>query len=191
MANHYKNYSTDPDHLPGSKAYYALIIGATLLAIAAIIAINSCTTSRKAVAYMDKHVSVASDYCAVRYPCKDSVHESITYREGETIVVHDSTTLTDTSYSHDTVTITKLKYQNRDIVVHDTLDRERVIYQTDKAKLAVLDAKLDSTEKAATKITSKFENAKELAKWGWGIIIAVCACIVGRWYFKSKLSKLV
>lgn len=155
-----------------------LIFGLLLIALMAVIAMSSCTTSRKATSYMIKHPAVGADYCAVQWPCKDSVFERILIKEGETIVKVDSFTNTDTVVAVDTVFITKTKIVRRDIAVHDTVERTRVIYQTDKAKQAALVI-------AAQKLSHRYHKAVIWALMGWGIIMLLIVIVAGRWYFKS------
>lgn len=44
-----------------------------------VFGVTSCTTERKAIKFLDKHPLVAADYCATKYPVKESVITEIKY----------------------------------------------------------------------------------------------------------------
>ena len=173
-------------HHPHQNKDFAKMLWFSILcavvAVWLILHLSSCTTQRQAVNYMDKHTLISSEYCSAKYPCKDSVHESIEYREGETITVHDSLLqlLHDTTTNIDTRTVLRVK-----TVTHtDTVERTRVIYQTDKALCASLQLRLDASVNVAKDYQATANKWRKWCLWTWGIIIVLVAASCVRLYLK-------
>lgn len=166
-----------------SKLFGAIWVAISLLAIAFVIAIAGCTTQHKAVKYFDKHVILATEYCSSKYPCVDSVHQLVTYLQGEPIYTTDSFV----TYIVDTVNNEKIitKYITKTITVHDTLVKEKVIYQTDKQ----LQPKLTASQSQAATYKASAIKWRKRAAYGFGLLFLLIAAISVRTYYKIRYSK--
>jgi uncharacterized integral membrane protein len=140
--------------------YFAKVFGGAALLIALLFLIFflvGCTTQKKAVKYFNKHELVGADYCSVKHPCKDSVHESLRYVIGEPVVtVHDSI-IYDTATN--TVQKVVVKYITKSILQVDTVYKDKVVYQTDKAQITVINEQLTQSKQQAA------NAAKSAKKW--------------------------
>lgn len=156
-----------------NKLFYIVLLCAVGVAFAVIATITGCPTAHKATKYMVNHKPVGATFCSVNYPCQDSVHETILYKEGEVVVN------TDTVYNTDTVTVDNVKYVTktvyRDVVKTrvDTVTTWKVAYQTDKAKEAVLQGQADSLVTANKTLSGKYTNAKAWMAYGWLSLLIV------------------
>ena len=153
-----------------------------LFAISMVMWLASCTTAHKAVKYMDNHTAVSSDYCSIHYPCKDSVSERVEYREGTTTTVHDSLL----QLLHDTLTNTNTRTVIRTVTVThvDTVERDRIIYQSDKALQISLGLKLAASVQQAKDYQATAVKWRKWAYIGWGILIILVAASCVRLYLK-------
>jgi len=123
-----------------------------LLSIIAI-TLCGCTTAHKAVRYMDKHKVVGVEYCMVRYPCLDSVHESILYKEGRVDTIEGETIILnkDSVIEHVTTKYIKVKCPDR-LVRTDTVFLDKVVYQTNKENAVLLQSQIEQTFTANAKV---------------------------------------
>lgn len=131
---------------------------------------------------MDNHTAVSSDYCSIHYPCKDSVSERVEYREGTTTTVHDSLI----EQLHDTLTNTNTRTVIRTVTVThvDTVERDRVIYQSDKALQISLGLKLAASVQQAKDYQATAVKWRGRCLWTWGILVALIALIAVLKYLK-------
>ena len=163
-----------------------LLVLAGLIAICLAFSQISCTTSRKANRYMVNHPAVGGNFCAVNWPCKDSVKEITRYLQGEEIVTtHDSLIyLTDTV--NNTVEKVRVKYVNTVKVRVDTLYNDRIVYQTDKAKITAISAQLSQSKQQTVNymaVAKKWKGRALLC----GISLLVLLAFVGlHFYYKFK-----
>lgn len=142
---------------------------------------TGCTTERKAKAWFDKHEPKKANMCHIEYPCIDSVHTEYKYVQGDTQYIQGDTVY---ALSHDTVMQTVTKR----VVRVDTVYKDKVTYQTDKAELSVLQAKYNEQTEHAIQISVQRDNAvKSAVKWrNWAlgsigfILIALAGFIVGK-----------
>ena len=162
-----------------------LLVVAALIGLFLAFGMSGCVTQHKVAKYLDKHPIVGTEYCEAKHPCKDSVHESIRYVEGEPIItVHDSLV-------YDTVTNTVqkvvVKYVTKTLTRIDTVYNDKVVYQTDKAKETLLQAKLaTATQQNATHAA----NAVKWRKWAiWGLIALVMLALFDAMYIYYKFKR--
>lgn len=174
-------------HRREDNIYFAKVFGGAVVLIALLFLIffmTGCTTQNKAVKYFNKHELVGAEYCSVKHPCKDSVHESLRYVIGEPVVtIHDS-------LIYDTVTNTVqkvvVKYITKSILQVDTVYKDKVVYQTDKAQISVIQGQLAQSKQQA------INAVKSAKKWRvWAIytsisLILLVLVIAVHTYLKSK-----
>lgn len=161
------------------KQFRATFIGVAMLIIGGLFAVHcliGCTTERRAVKWFNKHEPKRAEMCHLFYPCQDSVHTEYRYLEGETQYIKGDTAFTE-SVTHDTVTQTITKR----ILRVDTVYKDKVVYQTDKAEIAAQTHVIDSLKSA---IASKTSDNVRLKKWAnrfiyENLIIALLVVIFG------------
>lgn len=160
------------------------VLVAALLALV-MASLSGCVTQHKVAKYLDKHPIVGTEYCEAKHPCKDSVHESIRYVEGDPIItIHDSLV-------YDTVTNTVqkvvVKYVTKTLTRVDTVYNDRVVFQTDKAKETLLQAKLaTATKQNATHAA----NAVKWRKWAiWALIALIMLVLFDAMYIYYKFKR--
>lgn len=168
--------------------FWAAVLAALALAVilVGLMTIAGCTTARKAVKYMDNHHSVAEDYNRLRYPCKDSVHESIVIHEGQPIVLTDSVTVTDTFVKNNTTFVDRVKTKTITKTIHDTVETQRVIYQTDKALNEELNDSLSAYRQSVTLLRDRLSRRTSQRNWGWGILAVLIGGAVVRFVYQLK-----
>lgn len=194
------------------KLIIAYIAG--VLIILAVLILTACTTANKAVNYMDRHPETASNYCATRYPVRDSIVK------GDTVFIKanninlsklvDSIKLTikpiviSTSLecadaiSDANVQINlqnhEIEQQNRLInrlkseyrpCVPDTIKiKGDVIYRENTAKVTAQQIEIAKLQAANEKLSRQRNWWRKACLVTWGII---CLAAVG-WWVNRKLS---
>lgn len=176
------------DRTKQSNYIWVVAWAVCLIALLYIImtALSGCTTSRNANKYMVKHPLVGSNFCAVNYPCKDSVKEVTRYLQGEEVVTTHDSLIYVTDTVNNTVEKVRVKYINTVKVRVDTFYNDRIIYQTDKAKIAAITA---NYSKAKQQTVNAMKSAVKWQKWAIEACLSlfVLLVIIGVYlYYKFK-----
>lgn len=169
-----------------------VLIAAFLLYVVAVF--SSCTTAKKATAYLDKHEDIAAPYCANKYPVresvtiKDSLHTDTAYFEVpaylfDTIYVEGQPTFIK-QQCPPSKTITQTKFQS--------IERVRVDSARVKA-LEIRDAQWqEAAKKTVTALIEKDSEAKAIKesrnKWRLWCLLTWSLCAG---YAVSKLRKRI
>jgi uncharacterized lipoprotein YehR (DUF1307 family) len=172
-----------------TNQFFVKLLGLVIAFLIALILVFSnvgCTTSRKANKYMVKHPAVGSNFCAVNWPCKDSVKEVTRYLQGEEVVTtHDSLIyLTDTV--NNTIEKVRVKYVTTVKVRVDTVYNDRIVYQTDKAKIAAITAGLSQSKQQtvnAQAVGIKYRKWLIEACLSLFVLLVICGVYL---YYKFK-----
>lgn len=132
------------------KTIIALIL--TLIIFAVLLA--GCTTPRKAVDVLSrpKNEPVAAEFCATKYPVKDSLIQ------GDTVVNYDTlwgieyrtdTLISEPQVITETKTVTVPKLVTKYVTVRDTIVRENT------AKVSFLNSQIEKLSKSNISLTEK------------------------------------
>lgn len=129
---------------------------------------SSCFSAKKSINKLkNKSPYTLAEYCATVYPCEDSIFIITNYIEGETIFVHDTIQVKcDSAKQIIKVPCPPSKHRV------DTFYKDKIVYQTDKAKIDLFLKSKDSLINKLTKeITLKEEFKNRLQKSNKAILI--------------------
>jgi hypothetical protein len=183
---------SDTDNESGVKSVILLIGMSAALA--------SCSNERHFVKFHDKNDGKAAKYCAAWYPVKDSIHERITYKPGETILIPGETKYAncDSAYiaalDEAVRTGTHVVVQKVAIpcppssVTHDTVDREKIVYVENTALVSAQAAQIVDKTKLADQYKAGFQKWRSRAVWAGAIIGLEIVAIILWLVFKIKGS---
>lgn len=132
-----------------------LTLGAIALTVALIAAFSSCHTVKSDTAKLSKidyrHPLVPANFCASKYPPKDSTSIVKEYIQGEDVVRLDTVT----EYQYETIsdTVYATKYITKTVTKTDTLRDTRYIKEENKARIVVLNAEIDKYKDTVIRLT--------------------------------------
>jgi hypothetical protein len=187
---------------------------AGVILLLAVLILTSCTTANKAVSFMDRHPETASNYCATRYPPRDSIvkgdtiyipAKNINYRfivdslkAGIRPIVIDNTMecmdaiadanaqidLQNKEIEQQNRLINRLKSEYRPCVPDTIKIKGDVIYRENTAKVTAQQIEIAKLVAANEKLTDQRNWWRKACLITWGII---CLAAAG-WWVNRKLS---
>lgn len=194
------------------KLITAYIAG--VLILLAILMLTSCTTANKAISYMDRHPETASNYCATRYPPRDSIvkgdtvylpAKNINYRfivdslkAGIRPIVIDNTMecldaiadanaqidLQNKEIEQQNKLINRLKQEYRPCAPDTIKIKGDVIYRENTAKVTAQQIQIAKLQAANGKLTDQRNWWRKACLITWGLL---CLAAAG-WWVNRKLS---
>jgi hypothetical protein len=182
----------DTDNSSGVKSVILLIGMSAALA--------SCSSERSFVRFHGKNDSKAAKYCGVWYPVKDSIHERITYKPGETIYIPGETMYAncDSAYiaalDEAVRTGTRVVVQKVAVpcppstVKYDTIERTKIVYSENTATITWQAAEITTQTKIAEQYKTGLQKWRSRAIWA-GVILSLEVIALILWLiFKAKGS---
>lgn len=122
---------------------------------------------RQTVKQYTKHPEVLANDCASFFPSRDSTHIETRFIPGEPVVSYDTLVFTDTVLNTINKTVTKT------VRIHDTIYKDKVVFQEDQRKLIAKDGVIRTKDDEIDVLkegNAKKTTQRNISLWANGLL---------------------
>lgn len=169
------------------QAYFYSILAAVILA--------SCTTTRKAARHFDEHPDKAAEYCATRFPARDTIIKGDTVTVTDVIFTNPDTVLVECT--PDTVVRYKAAVCPPGRIERVTVHVTDTIVRVDMAQLRASQAREDKLREELDAVAAERDSLAEFKRSmrgkvhiPWWVIVLIGIGLAGWAYWRIKAGAL-